>query len=280
MTQAQLEQQRIAAEDMIERLDRTTPEVVNEVHDVAWKLLSAQESLEARIDSRAGLLFTAVGFSMTLAFSFGGWALIDKANQIPLGAWIAVAFVIVLALGLVTSGFAIAALLVRKNYRWIDESEVWNTKVVAAGKTQQDYRIHMATHVWQVWQARHVRTEQKAGYVARSQYCLAAFLAGILFLSVLAARSAIIRPRDAPTAAQVTCNVVSGAGPTASPTPAVVASPPSAYDSADQVGTMTDGKQNSGTKDPKVPPPPPTRPMRPVPSPGKNVTGGKKGGKR
>jgi hypothetical protein len=176
--------------------------VVDAVLDRAEKQLAAEDAHSAKLDARATALFGAAGFSMTVAFSFGGWALLDNVRKVPHGPTIAVAFVLVLALGVVTSGFALWALLLRFGHKFPDERDVFRQE--ALGKPKLDYRKYIAVHLWLVWQDRYQRNEQRAKLVRNGQFLFVGFLLGILLLSVLTTTSAISRTQDPPPIVSMT----------------------------------------------------------------------------
>ena len=165
-----------------------TEGAVTDLVDFAWKLLAAQDAVDTRIDSRAGLLFGSVGFSMTLAFSFGGWNLVEKAHRIPCGDEIASLFSVVLALGLATSYLALRALLVARNYAFPLEQSV-----LRFVDDRANFRKNMGFHLWETWQQRHIRTRKKARWVMLAQRFFFSFLVGILALSIATTYSAITK---------------------------------------------------------------------------------------
>ena len=182
----------LSAEDIVKRLEKADEKVVNEVYDLATKQLAAEDTLATRLDSKATALLSVAGFSMTIAFSFGGWSLLDNIKKIALGKSIAVALVVVLVVGLVTCLFAWIALRMRKNYKWIDENEVFHEGVLSKKDTATyDYKIHMATHQWLIWQKRFAITEERAKWTSYGQLSFVVFLSGILALSCLTTYSAI-----------------------------------------------------------------------------------------
>jgi hypothetical protein len=169
-----------------DRINAASADVKDELHDYVWKLLAAQDALEARVDARATMLFGAIGFSMTLAFSFGGWNLLEKAHQVPLGKWIAGLFFVALCVGLLACWLALQALLIKKTFAFPREDSVLREL-----QDKERFRTNLVMHLWQVWQRRHVRTEDKATRVTYSQVAFVWFLGGILVLSGFTTCSAI-----------------------------------------------------------------------------------------
>jgi hypothetical protein len=131
-----------------------------------------------------------------VAFSFGGWSLLDNARKVPIGHTIAIAFVVVLSIGLVTSALALWGMLLSHGQRFIDEREMFRRDVVAYGKTRLDFRSHVAAHYWFVWQFRRKRTERRAKIIQVGQWFFVGFLLAVLLLSGLTAWSAVHRPKD------------------------------------------------------------------------------------
>jgi hypothetical protein len=176
--------------------------VVDAVLDRAEKQLAAEGRPLGQARRESHCAICAAGFSMTVAFSFGGWALLDNVRKVPHGPTIAVAFVLVLALGVVTSGFALWALLLRFGHKFPDERDVFRQE--ALGKPKLDYRKYIAVHLWLVWQDRYQRNEQRAKLVRNGQFLFVGFLLGILLLSVLTTTSAISRTQDPPPIVSMT----------------------------------------------------------------------------
>lgn len=189
----------LTVDEMFDRLDPEPgrdvidKEIIDDVYAIAEKQLAAEDAYAAKLDARATSLFGAVGFSMTLAFSFGGWALLDHASNVPLGKVIALAFVLVLAVGLITSFLALRGLLLRPGHKFVDEREVFHKQVIAKGKKRVDFRIHLATHQWRIWQQRSVRNQARAAMIRTAQRWFVGFLTAILLLSALTTASAITR---------------------------------------------------------------------------------------
>jgi len=199
----------LTTEQIIGRLEAAAEdgdsEVVDDIYDLAQKQLVAEDMHGAKLDARATSLFGAVGFSMTVAFSFGGWALLDHAYKVPFGRGIAVAFVLALGVGLVASWHALQGLMLRSGQKSVDEEDVFHAGVVAKGKKRVDFRIHLATHFWLVFQARYARNESRAETIRLGQNWFMGFLVAILALSGATTVSAILRPPDPLTAAPCLC---------------------------------------------------------------------------
>jgi len=195
-------------DEMLTRLETTSgdPLIVDDAYDLAQKQLGAEDAYAARLDARATSLFSAAGFSMTVAFSFGGWALLDHVQKVPFGWAIASGFVVVLAVGLAATWFALQGVVVKWGYKFVDEQDVFRPEIMAEGKKRFDYRIHLATHMWLVCQDRQKWNQARAKTIRRGQRCFAAFIGGILVLSAMTAASAILRKPDAVPATTCVCS--------------------------------------------------------------------------
>jgi hypothetical protein len=207
-----LQQAELAPEEILRRLEVCATgggdsKVLDDVYDLAQKQLQSEEVHAGKLDARASSLFGAVGFSMTVAFSFGGWSLLENARKVPFGSTIAIAFVIALFIGLATSLFALQGLLLRYGHKSIDEKEVFHPDVLAPRRTQADFRIHIAVHFWRIWQSRSRRNEKRAVIIQRGQRLFFAFLLSILGLSTLTTWSAITRSPGTSHAPN-SCNIV------------------------------------------------------------------------
>ncbi len=215
----------IPQQEILNRLKRLSAEgdgaVIDDVYDLALRQLAGEDAHTAKLDARASSLFGAVGFSMTVAFSFGGWALLDNARKVPYGNAIAAGFVIVLLVGLVTSGFALSGLKLSKGHVVPDEKDVFNDTMMRTGRKRSEYRLYIATHLWGIWQQRHDRNEQRAQRILTGQVLFFGFLAAILGLSAFTTMSAIKRRPDS-VPGLPTCNVVLTA-------PSLVSANPMAY---------------------------------------------------
>ncbi|MBK9000640.1 MAG: hypothetical protein IPM35_33375 [Myxococcales bacterium] len=185
----------LSGAELVRRLAAAKDEgVIEEVCSRAEKQLAAEDAHAAKLDARATALFAAAGFSMTVAFSFGGWALLDNARKVPSGQLIAVAFVFVLALGVATSAFALRALLLTFGQKFPDERDIFRPEALTKTKTQ--YKKYIAVHLWLVWQDRFERNERRAGLIRTGQFLFVGFLAAIFLLSILTTTSAISRSPD------------------------------------------------------------------------------------
>ncbi len=173
----------LSADEIIRRLENTDNETVNDIYDLAIRQLNAEDVASARIDSRATSLFGAVGVSITLMFSFGGWILLNK-SQLVFPA-ISYGFLIIHFFGVITAICALAGLLLRKNNKALDENDVFSIDVLTDGKSQRDFRMHVATHAWVVWQGRFKGNEGRALVIMLGQICFVAFLLLTLGLSVI-----------------------------------------------------------------------------------------------
>ena len=112
---------------------------------------------------------------MTLAFSFGGWALLDHASNVPLGKLIAGAFVVVLGVGLTTSVIALRGLLLRPGHKSVDEQDVFH-KGRRGGERSGRLPHSPATHQWLIWQKRAERNQARAAVIRRGQQFFVGFL--------------------------------------------------------------------------------------------------------
>lgn len=189
----------LAGETIVARLDAADPLVVDDLYDFAVKQLASEDAVSTRIDSRAASLFGAVGFAMTLAFTFGGWSLLDNARKIPEGRTLAWSFGIVLGVGLFASIFAVwSVLLISRGVQMVDEEEVFHEAMLSkeADNGRTDWRIHATAHIWQVWQERVKQNEWRALLVGIGQGFFFVFLLGIFGLAVATARAAVRRPMD------------------------------------------------------------------------------------
>jgi hypothetical protein len=159
------------ADAIISQLEKADdPAVIQEFYKAAEAQLSAESAHSTKLDARATSLFGAVGFSMTVAFSFGGWSLLENVRKVPFGSVIAVAFVLVLGVGLWTSWLALHGLLLRDGGRFPDERELLHPEVVAKGKKAVDYQIHVGAH-YRLAHALQNDGEESSPYCATIAYC-------------------------------------------------------------------------------------------------------------
>ena len=167
------------------------PKVVDDVYELAQRQLTSEDTHAARLDSRATSLFNAVGFSITVAFSFGGWSLLDNIRKLRHGLFIGVAFIVVLAAGIIAGAYALSGLLLRYRHRYVDVQQVFNAQIMTSGQRQIDFRIHLAADLWAIWQDRRAKSEERAALIQTGQKWFFAFLVGILVLSGLTTWSAL-----------------------------------------------------------------------------------------
>jgi hypothetical protein len=189
----------LQAEEIQRLLETALPphgdvKIVDDIYEFSQRQLASEDTRSAKLDARATSILGAAAISTTLAFSAGGWALLDNVQKVPLGTALAVAFVVIVVLGLGTGLFALLGLLLRANVHYVDERQIYHPSVLALGRNQADFRLHVATHVWLIWQSRRRRNEERSKAIVRGQWCFLAFLFGILALTCMTAWSAVNRP--------------------------------------------------------------------------------------
>jgi hypothetical protein len=166
------------------------------IYDLGLRQVSGAEAASGRLDQKATGLFGVVGFCMTLAISFGGWALLENARKVPLGRAISILFIIVLFVGLITAGFALRVLRVR-NVKSLNPDDVFNESVLQL-TDKHAYRSYLAAAMWYLAEDLHQINVDKAKSLWRGQVAFAIFMLGIFSLSGLTVASALQRGPETP----------------------------------------------------------------------------------
>ena len=189
----------LSASVIVERLDACTrskggdPRIIDDIYELVQKLIATEDLHAGRLDTRAVSLFGAVGFSMTVAFAFGGWPLLEKSTSVPCGKALAVLFSLSLAAGIVAGGFALFGLRLRKGHQIVDEDHVFHTEILAAGKKQVDFRIYLTAHLWKIWQDRKRKSDERAKAIQVGQQAFGVFLLFILALAGVITWAVLVR---------------------------------------------------------------------------------------
>lgn len=179
---------------IFEWLQKASSEKIDDAFDLGLKQVAVSDGMLAHVDAKASGLFGVVGFCMTLVVSFGGWALLDNTRKVPFGWGIAIAFLVVLLIGLKTGWHAASALMVRK-LGTIDEAQVFDTELL--DRTRREYRIVLTAHIWATATTLCEASQVKARALERGQTWFKYFLCGLFGLSALTVLSAVRREKDA-----------------------------------------------------------------------------------
>lgn len=201
----------------------------NSVAEQVFRLVESQVATEAarqqRLDAKSTSLLTAVGLSLTVAFTFGsvlmkdGWSHWKSTNAHDL---VLVLFAGALVAGILAAVYALRALFVTA-YPGMNEDALFNESILkracddasnvdeAAGENETakiaaaeatalaTFRMSMTIQMWMMVQGIRANHAKKSQLVGRGQKALAWFLGFIGFLFVLIGYAAYFVPANAPT---------------------------------------------------------------------------------
>lgn len=186
-----------------EWLAKASDDQVNDAYELGLKQVATYDAMLSRADAKGTGLLSVVGFCMTLAMSFGGWALLDNTRKVPFGGGLAAVFFLALCTGMVTGAYAVRVLRVRL-LGTVDEDQVFADEL--KGLEKRDYRSVLTLHVWSVAERLFEANETKTTLLAIGQSWFVSFLGGLLLLSLMTVISAIKREPDLPpTPPSMTC---------------------------------------------------------------------------
>jgi hypothetical protein len=135
-------------QDRIEEwLKQAKDEVVKETFDLGVKQLDALSSVIGRIETKASGILSVVGLCLTLALTFGGWAMLQNLQSLqPNEArLIAIGFSLLMAVGVGAGVFAARALGVVVQGA-VDERQVFDRQLGSAERA--DYQRVLSNHIW------------------------------------------------------------------------------------------------------------------------------------
>lgn len=176
----------LTPEVLVERLALRHENVADEVYAVVRRAIDADERRDASLNQKATALLSVTGLSLTLAFTFGGLLLKRAELASGLGGWlvpcVVVPYACAILFGLVASGYALWALLVRGTYRDIDPHEVFGPQLRQADETGDPttYKRHMIAHLWCMYDRNYSNHEKKAAAVKWGQFAFFAFIVALL----------------------------------------------------------------------------------------------------
>lgn len=182
--------------ELIRRLKRSSPELTNEVYELAKSQVQYEAGRQARLDAKATSLLTASGLAITLAFVFGG-ALINLSLNREVGWWIVVAYLAAVLCGLVAAWHAIKALRVREDYLTLNDEAVFNDEILTLadrmeteteggkGAGVRDYQRYMIVQLWEISRQHHANHEEKASWIKRGQSWLFGFIVALFLICLV-----------------------------------------------------------------------------------------------
>ena len=184
--------------------------VAEQIFKVVEGQVNAETARQQRIDAKATSLLTAVGLSLTVAFSFGAVLLKDGRtywHDTGVHTWVVVVFGAALLTGVVAAFCALLAVMVR-TYDGMNERAVFSEQVLdrvreVASETQDlpgdqsakraaaqeaalaQYQMSMIMQMWQIVQGIRQNHARKTPLVKGGQVALVLFLGCIAILFAL-----------------------------------------------------------------------------------------------
>lgn len=202
----------ISQSELRSRLCLNSSSLVEEIHATLLRQLQSEDLRESRLDAKAqGLLGTA-GLSLTLAFTFGNILLGHPEYFRAAGSMVPILFALALLAGMLSSAFAVAALLVRAAYGTLTDGDIFNKdylaeidekpndeKAIANKTSQRLYRRFIMIQNWKMFHLHFKVHERKAKHIKYSQICFLAFLFSLTLIGGAVTSSAYSRIKTSPS---------------------------------------------------------------------------------
>lgn len=182
-------------EEINERLDKLwSPSLVDVLYDLGKNQVLAEERRLTLLMTKANSLLGVTGFSLTVAFTFGGMLL-----QRSMSEWARWLYLLGLATGLGAAICAIAAMFIRQS-RGVSAKDVFDPTALASADAADvtkfpvapgesvvssqvgstAYKRNLVSHLWQIYQFNSSQHDMTAGLIRKGQILYSAFLVSIL----------------------------------------------------------------------------------------------------
>lgn len=179
--------------DLARRLRLGSIELVGELWAITQKQVDAEISRQTRLEGKATSLLTAIGLSLTVAFTFGSTLLTQTDAFKEYKIWVVASYSCALAAGLLTAVLATTALLLF-GQRQVAEDMVFNEKILSASDVDgppekereglMEYRKAAIIHLWGIRQRYDETYRQKSKLVKAGQIAFIAFLGALFSLCI------------------------------------------------------------------------------------------------
>jgi hypothetical protein len=167
-------------------------ELVAEVWAITQKQVDVEATRHTRLETKATALLTAIGLSLTIAFTFGATlmskAAVDFAEH---RTWILFSFGCAIITGLISALLALRAVMVT-GQRQVEESAIFGDVLQSSDrhKTEDEkeglmrYRQSLIMHFWEIRNQYDLTYRQKVKFVKWGQRAFAGFLTALLSLCI------------------------------------------------------------------------------------------------
>ena len=196
----------LANDDVVERLRLNTPELVDDIFQLAKDQIAFEERREAALNGKAAALLAASGLSVTVALTLGG-LLLGKLPGVDSFVFLAVVglYCSGLAFGLGAAFYALRSIRVREA-RGIDGNDIFSSVELDAAeaaaadgpeegagrRARHRYRRYLAAHVWEVFRGNARIHEDRAASLAVAQRLYVLFITAVLALGLTLAIGAAV----------------------------------------------------------------------------------------
>jgi hypothetical protein len=180
-------------DELTRRLKLGSTQLVAELWAITQKQLDTEVARHTRLEAKATSLLTAVGLSMTVAFTFGATLLTQRETFKDYQEAIYGAYGLAIMCGLLSAAFASSALLLIEQLQ-VDEEFIFNRDILkhsdrseAADEAEglMEYRKAAILHFWPVRRRYDQTYREKSALVKRGQFAFIGFLLSLLLLCML-----------------------------------------------------------------------------------------------
>jgi hypothetical protein len=187
----------ISPVELVERLTLENGALVEKIDRVVATAIDAGTKREATLDAKANSLLTAVGLSLTVAFTFGGGMLFGAQKpfaSLSPAAYkaVVITYCIALLFGLLAGAAALGAMFIR-SYRGADEQDLFNPKLLKRANEPGKEALYVRTmiaHVWQLHQFNSRVLQRRAKVILLGQVFFGLFLTTVIVLGAFTGYSA------------------------------------------------------------------------------------------
>jgi hypothetical protein len=191
----------LVGEELRKRAALHSPELVAELHSVVLRQIAEEATREARIDTKATSLLSAVGISISLLSAFMGPSVVKAlSNAAGWLSFFVYALLLLAALSAIGTGIVAVLVLRVRGYGTPHDEAIWNAGELSAADAKNDdkpeeahdrvlgvaqYRRYMLVSMWEA----HVKTrgvnDRRAKNLLRGQWVFVGFCVLLLFLGGL-----------------------------------------------------------------------------------------------
>jgi len=154
----------ISGKELIERLRLKDNKLVNTLYETCFELLFKDNERTTSIDSKANNLLGILAVYLTIIISIVG-LISDKIGvyKVPIFGfprpWLVSFYFLMVAFSFVSIIFISKASIVRSDWRWVKDSDLFHKEMLKKDITS--YKRYIITHVWEIYKNNYIINERK-----------------------------------------------------------------------------------------------------------------------